>query len=126
MTVRREVTGVLVTLVAAGGVLLALQPAVGLAVLAGCGAALLLRPRARSVLAGVMTLLGVAVGVLGASRSEGPLVAAGLAVTLAAAVATVRSPRWPPPERAARSDGHRSPSSRDTWEALDRGEDPTR
>ena len=116
----------LATVVAGGLTLLVLQPALGLAVLAGCGAALLLRPRARSVLAGVMTLLGLGVVVLGASQADVPVAIAGVAVTTAAAVATVRSTRWPPPDRAARSDRHREPAPRDTWEALDRGEDPTR
>jgi hypothetical protein len=46
-------------------------------------------------------------------------------VTLAAAAAAVRSRGWPPPRRGAEPRRQREATSRDTWDALDRGEDPT-
>lgn len=126
MTVRREVTAVAVVLVVAAAVLLLREPALGLAVGAGAGAAALLRPRPRTVLAVALTLLGLGIAALGTARSDVLLVGCGAAVTAAAGLATGRSHRWPPPRRGPAGAPDRAPTARDTWDALDRGEDPTR
>lgn len=125
---RREITVVVAVLAATGLVLLVLETVLGFAVLAGVGAAVLLRPRARAALAGLVALLGlviVAIGVAGDASSSVLTVAAGAVVTVSAAFAAIRSRRWPPPRRGERMTPRREPGSRDTWDALDRGEDPT-
>ncbi len=124
MTPRREATAVLV-LVAVGALLLLLtEPATGLAALAGVGAATLVGPRARVVVAAAVCLLGLAVVWLAVARSDVVLAAGGGLVAVAGAVAAVRVRRWPGPRREA-ADPQRDLTARDTWEALDRGEDPT-
>jgi hypothetical protein len=62
---------------------------------------------------------------LGVDHAD-PLLLVGAAfLGLAAATAAVRSRRWSPPRRAGRSHPTEESSARDTWDALDRGEDPT-
>lgn len=115
-------------MVAGGLALLALEPRLGLAVLAGTGAALLLAPRPRAAMATLVALLGAAGTVLAGQRTDVPLGVAGVVVAFAAAAAAARSSRWPGPRRAGaspRPGADREPTSRDTWDALDRGEDPT-
>jgi len=121
---RREAAAVLV-LVAVGSLLLLLtEPATGLAALAGVGAATLVGPRARIVVAAAVCLLGLAVVWLGLARSDVVLAVGGALVAVAGAAAAVRVRRWPAPRReAAAPQGDLT--ARDTWEALDRGEDPT-
>jgi hypothetical protein len=119
------VTAALAVVVAGGLLLLLAEPLHGLVVLAGAGAGALLRPRARSLLSTALLLVGVGVLALAVAWSD-PLVAAGGAlVTAAATFAAVRSHRWPPPRLGAQRPSDREPTARDTWEALDRGEDPT-
>lgn len=125
MTVRREVTGVLALAVTGGALLLVAEPVLGLVVLAGAGAAALLRPRARAAVAAVVLLVGLAVLAVAWDRGSAVLAVGGVLVVTAAAVATVRSRRWPPPRRRPEPSGGGEPSARDTWDALDRGEDPT-
>ncbi len=121
-------TAVVAVLAATGLLLLVLETVLGFVVLAGVGAAVLLRPRARAGLAALMALLGlvvVAIGVTGDGSSSVLLVAAGALVTATSAFAAARSRRWPPPRRGERMTPRREPGPRDTWDALDRGEDPT-
>jgi hypothetical protein len=126
VTARHEVTAAVCLAVAGGVVLLVAEPVVGLVVLAGAGAAALLQPARRQVLAAVVLALGLGVLVLGWVRSD-PLLGIGAALAVAAAaVTTARARRWPAPRREPASGPHREPSARDTWDALDRGEDPTR
>jgi hypothetical protein len=110
---------------AAGVVLLVAEPVFGLAVLAGCGAAALLGPRWRRAAAALVALLGTVVAVVGIDRASPLLVLSGTVVAVAAAVAAVRAGRWRRPHRAPVETSAADPSSRDTWDALDRGEDPT-
>jgi hypothetical protein len=105
--------------------LLVAEPAIGLAVLAGVGAAALLRPRPRAAVAAALLLLGAVVMWLGWSRPDWLLGAGGILVTVAASAGVLRSRRWPPPRRGTGPDQPRERTARDTWDALDRGEDPT-
>ena len=108
-----------------GVVLLVAEPVFGLAVLAGSGAATLLGPRWRRAAATMVALVGIAVAVVGIDRGSSLLVVTGAVVAAAAAVAVVRAGRWRRPHRAPVETMDAEPSSRDTWDALDRGEDPT-
>ena len=112
---------------AAGGLLLLLvEPAVGLVALAGVGAALLLSPGPRRLVSGVLLLVGgVTVGAVLAGTGDRSLLPGAVLLTAAAGVAVARSGRWPPPRRGERDRATREPNDRDTWAALDRGEDPT-
>ena len=125
MTVRSEVTAVLALAVTAGALLLVAEPVLGLVVLAGAGAAALLRPRARAAVSAVVLLVGLAVLAVAWDRGSAVLAVGGVLVVAAAATATLRSRRWPPPRRGPEPSGGGEPSARDTWDALDRGEDPT-
>ena len=112
---------------AVGGLLLLVaEPGVGLVALAGVGAALLLSPGPRRLVAAVLLLVGGAttVAVLMGAGDRSLLPGAAL-LTVAAGVAVVRSGRWPPPRRGERDRATLEPTDRDTWAALDRGEDPT-
>ena len=125
---RREVAGVLGLAGLGAALLLATEPATGLVVVAAVGAASLVGPRARTVFAGAIFLLGLAVLALATSRSSLVLGAGGGLVAVAGGAGLMLVRRWPPP-RSGRRDGGpataREPTARDTWEALDRGEDPT-
>jgi hypothetical protein len=121
--------------------------ALALVALAGAGALLLVRGWARTVIATLLVL--VAAGVVAAmatlpsdygwfnysgipptvSRSAWAWTGMGAGVLLgfAAAVAALRARRWPPPRRRYESSAPSPPRpGTDPWEALDRGEDPTR
>jgi len=126
--VRREprvAVGVAGTAVVGGRLLLVAEPALGLVALAGVGAALLLTPRPRRLVSGVLLVVGGAttVAVLAGAGDRSLLPGAAL-VAVAAGVAVARSGRWPQPRRGERERGA-EPTDRDTWAALDRGEDPT-
>lgn len=112
---------------ALGGLLLLVaEPGVGLVALAGVGAALLLSPGPRRLVSGVLLLVaGVTVGAVLAGAGDRSLLPGAALLTVAAGVAVVRSGRWPPPRRGERDRSNREPTDRDTWAALDRGEDPT-
>jgi hypothetical protein len=135
----REPVATLATAALGGLLLLVVEPAVGLVALTGTGAALLLQPRPRRLVAAVLALVGTAATVVGIATGAWPLAVGAALVGGAGAVAAVRSVRWPaarrgdrdrarpqpgPPAGPAgdRSDRH---TSADTWAALDRGEDPT-
>ena len=125
---------------ALGGVLLLVaEPGVGLVALAGTGAALLLQPRPRRVMAAVLTVVGLVTAVVGVASGDWLLAAGGALLAGAGVLAAVRSDRWPAPRRGdrdrarppagAQQEGPDDPahpvSPADTWAALDRGEDPT-
>jgi len=124
----REVAGVLGLAGLGAVLLLATEPAAGLVVVAALGAASLVGPRSRTVFAGAILLLGLAVLALAISRSDLVLGTGGGLVAVAGGAGLILVRRWPPP-RSARRDGGPTPAleptARDTWEALDRGEDPT-
>ena len=123
---RREPLLVAGTAALGGLLLLVTEPGVGLVALAGVGAALLLSPGPRRLVAAVLLLVGGATTVavlMGAGDRS--LLPGSAVVTVAAAVAVARSGRWPPPRRGERDRAAREPTDRDTWAALDRGEDPT-
>ena len=122
----RVAIGVAAAAVAGGLLLLVAEPGIGLVALAGVGAALLLSPGPRRLVAAVLLLVGggtVAAVVAGAGDQS--LLPGAVLLTLAAGVALARSGRWPPPRRGERDRGAQEPTDRDTWAALDRGEDPT-
>jgi hypothetical protein len=122
----RVAVGVAVAAVVGGLLLLLAEPALGLVALAGVGAALLLTPGPRRVVSGVLLLVGaVTVGAVLAGAGDQSLLPGAALLALAAGVAVARSGRWPPPRRGERERGAREPTDRDTWAALDRGEDPT-
>ena len=131
----REPFAVLGAAVLGGGLLLVVEPAVGLVALAGTGAALLLQRRPRRAMAALLAALGAVTGVAGVTQGRWLLVVGGAMVATAGAAAAVRSARWPAPRRGDRDRGQRAPGTRgesrgrgsaaDTWAALDRGEDPT-
>jgi Tryptophan-associated transmembrane protein (Trp_oprn_chp) len=129
------VTGLAVHTVLAGT---AVAPAVrplGLAVLAGSGALLLVRGRGRTVLAVLLALLAATAAALAIrasvdDRVTGWAVAGVVLATTCALVAVtvaLRSPTWAT-ANSQRFDRPRGPGTggdRDAWAALDRGEDPT-
>jgi hypothetical protein len=112
---------------AVGGLLLLLaEPGLGLVALAGVGAALLLGPGPRRLVSGVLLLVGlVTVVAVIAGAGHRSLLPGAVLLALAAGAAVTRSGRWPPPRRGERDRSAREPTDRDTWAALDRGEDPT-
>jgi hypothetical protein len=124
--VRREPL-VVAGVAAVGGLLLLLaEPGVGLVALAGVGAAVLLAPGPRRLVSGVLLLVGgVTVGAVLAGTGDRSLLPGAVLLSAAAGVAVVRSGRWPPPRRGERDRSAPEPTDRDTWAALDRGEDPT-
>lgn len=124
---RHEVAGVLGVAGLGAVILLVAEPATGLVVVAAVGASALLGRRSRTVIAGGILLFGLGMLALGMSRSDVLLGLGGGLVALAAGAAMFLVRRWPPP-RSGRSEtgpAAREPTARDTWEALDRGEDPT-
>lgn len=135
-----------------GAAIVGWLPPLAVVGLAGAGALLATRGTARRVVGGVLLLagtgvvVGAGVGLLGVDRGAAGAAAAGwpllcLAGGLLAAAgggwALARGPAWPAMgsryERAARDPardaGRVEPDgpvdTRDTWDALDRGEDPT-
>jgi hypothetical protein len=100
--------------------------ALALVALAGAGAALLVRNRARTALGAVLLLVGAALVAVGLSPTRWAAVAGGGLVAAGALVVVLRARGWPQPrsryEAPARTT---SGSPRDAWDALDRGEDPT-
>ena len=135
----REPVATLASAALGGLLLLVVEPAVGLVALAGTGAALLLQPRPRRLVAAVLALVGIASAVVGIATGAWPLAVGAALVGGAGAVAAVRSARWPAPRRGDRDRATPAPgrpggaagdrsdraTSADTWAALDRGEDPT-
>ena len=121
--------------------------ALALVALAGAGALLLVRGRARTLIATLLVLVAAGVvATMAALPSDygwfnytgiPPAITysawawvgmgAGVLLGFAAAVAALRAPRWPQPRRRYGSAAPSRPDrGADPWEALDRGEDPTR
>jgi hypothetical protein len=115
-----------------GGDLLPWLPALALVGLAGAGAVIALRGRARQWLGVLLLVVGVVVaagGGYGLTEATGwPLActAGGLLLAAGGALTAARGRLWPSLgaryERAARPAGD-GPTA--AWDALDRGEDPT-
>jgi Tryptophan-associated transmembrane protein (Trp_oprn_chp) len=115
--------------------------AVGVAALAAAAVLPLLRGRGRRLL-GVLGLVlggfGVAAAVAGRPAQPGAwpqlAVGAGALLTACGALVLLRAPRWPqagarfepPGAGSSATPGGEAARSRDAWDALDRGEDPTR
>ncbi len=129
------VTGLAVQTALAGTAVAPAVRPVALAVLAGSGALLLVRGRARTALALLLSLLSLVACILAirAALDSGAtawaVTAAVLAVlcTLAAAAVALRSRTWSA-STSRRFDASRTAGSADgddAWTALDRGEDPT-
>ena len=100
--------------------------ALALVALAGVGAALLVRRWARTALG--VVLLGVAVATVsaGLSPTRWAALVGGVLIGLGALAIAVRAHRWPQPRRRYETPTRRPAGTpRDTWDALDRGEDPT-
>jgi hypothetical protein len=115
-----------------GTMLLPWLPALALVALAGAGALLATRGPVRAAV-GVLLMLsgcGLVAGAVARAAPGWPLVAAlgGLLIAGAGAVALARGRSWPGmgtrydrPARASRPE-----SAVELWDALDRGDDPTR
>ena len=103
--------------------------ALSLVVLAGGGALLLVRGRARPLI-GVL-LVAVAIGIvavnLGVPRSLWAWLGAsgGTLAGLGALAVVLRSSAWPEPRRRYEASAPNRGRADDPWDALDRGEDPT-
>jgi hypothetical protein len=100
--------------------------ALALVALAGAGAVLLVRNRARLVLGAVLVGVSAALLVVGVSPVRWNAVLGAVPIALGGLLVLLRARRWPQPRgrydaRPPRSAG----TPRDTWDALDRGEDPT-
>jgi len=116
----------------AGGALLPPLPALALVALAGAGALLATRGRARAAVSTLIAacglgIVGAAAYALAALDGVGPLwpavcLVGGAAVTGVGAVALRRGSGWP--ALGARYDRRPDPEP-PLWDALDRGEDPT-
>jgi hypothetical protein len=100
--------------------------ALALVALAGAGAVLLVRNRARFVLGVVLVLVAGGLVATGLSPTRWAPLTGGVLVGLGALAVTVRARRWPQPRSRFASPSPRPTGTpRDTWDALDRGEDPT-
>lgn len=123
--------------------------ALSLVALAGVAAVLLVRNRARRAVGALMAVVGVgivaaylapadALTFTGFAAGDGTAVevgrsvwawlgvAGGVVAVLAALAVTARAGRWPEPRRRFETVAPVGQRSDDPWEALDRGEDPTR
>jgi hypothetical protein len=110
-------------------------PALAIVGLAGAGALVALRGRVRVVLGVLLTGVGGAIGGLAAGAGNNPLwptvcILSGVVVALAG-MATVRcSKDWPAMgaryERSATQPERKPVTQAELWDALDRGEDPTK
>lgn len=100
--------------------------ALALVALAGAGAVLLVRNRARLVLGVALVGVAAALVAVGLSPVRWHAVLGAVPVALGGLLVVLRARRWPQPRgrydtRPSRTTG----TPRDTWDALDRGEDPT-
>jgi hypothetical protein len=100
--------------------------ALALVALAGAGAILLVRTWARVTLAAVLVAVAVGLVATGLTPTRWAPLVGGVLVGLGAAGVIVRARHWPQPRsRYDAPAGARAAAPRDTWDALDRGEDPT-
>jgi len=108
----------------------AVLSALGVVALAGAGALLATRGRGRTVV-GVL-LAGIGLGIVAGAVPGLPAgwpalcAAGGLAVAAAGAFAVARGHGWPHMGTRYERAASRTDPDRDLWEALDRGEDPTK
>ena len=100
--------------------------ALALVALAGAGATLLVRTWARVTLAVVLVVVAVGLVATGLTPTRWAPLAGGVLVGIGATVVILRARHWPQPRsRYDAPAGARTAAPRDTWDALDRGEDPT-
>jgi hypothetical protein len=100
--------------------------ALALVALAGAAAILLVRSWARTALGVVLVVVAVALAVAGLSPTRWAALTGGVLVALGALAVVARARRWPQPRRRFEAPTRRPTGTpRDTWDALDRGEDPT-
>ncbi len=100
--------------------------ALALVALAGAGAILLVRTWARVTLAVVLAAVAVGLVATGLTPTRWAPLAGGVLVGLGAAAVILRARHWPQPRsRYDAPAAARTAAPRDTWDALDRGEDPT-
>jgi hypothetical protein len=94
--------------------------------LAGAGATLLVRTWARVTLAVVLAAVAVGLVATGLTPTRWALLVGGVLVGLGAVAVIFRARHWPQPRsRYDAPTGARPAAPRDSWDALDRGEDPT-
>jgi hypothetical protein len=102
--------------------------ATALALVAGAGAAAVLAAQGwtRRLVGGLLTVLGGAAVALGVTTPSWPATAGGLLVVVGGGWVVWRGPRWT--RMSARYDRQTAvtDSPHALWDALDRGEDPTR
>ncbi len=104
----------------------AASTALALVALAGAGAILLVRNWARTVLGVVLAGVAAALVAAGLSPTRWAALIGGVLVALGAVAVVALARRWPQPRRRFEPPARRtSGAPRDTWDALDRGEDPT-
>jgi hypothetical protein len=100
--------------------------ALALVALAGAGAALLVGRWARTAIGVVLLGVAVATSLAGLSPTRWAALTGGVLIGLGALAVVVRAHRWPQPRRRYETPTRRPGGTpRDTWDALDRGEDPT-
>ena len=107
-------------------------PALAIVALAGSGALVALRGRLRAILGVVQILIGVAIAVL-ALRSTpwaAVCVVGGLVIALTGVATVANYKAWPAMgaryERPAAKPERKPVTQAELWDALDRGEDPTK
>ena len=100
--------------------------ALPLVALAGAGPIQLVRTWARVTLAVVLAAVGLGLVATGLTPTRWAPLAGGVLVGLGAIAVIIRARHWPQPRsRYDAPAGARTAAPRDTWDALDRGEDPT-
>ena len=117
-----------------GGELLPWLPALAWVALAGAGALVATRGRARRAVGALLVLVGAVMAAgagWGAAQPAAALawpvlgVAGAVAVAAAGTLAVARGRRWPVLGARYERPAHRPPVADRLWDALDRGEDPT-
>jgi hypothetical protein len=110
-------------------------PALAIVALAGAGALVALRGRLRAILGVLLTGLGGGIGGLAASPGNSPLwptlcILSGLVIALAGMATVKWQGNWPAMgaryERPAAQPERQPVTQAELWDALDRGEDPTK
>jgi len=107
-------------------------PALAIVALAGSGALVALRGRLRAMLGVVQILIGGAIALLALKSTlwAAVCVAGGLVIALAGVATLVNYKAWPAMgaryERPAAKPERKPVTQAELWDALDRGEDPTK
>lgn len=100
--------------------------ALALVGLAGAGATLLLRNRARIVLAAVLVAVAAALVAAGLGPLRWAALVGGVLIAVGAVTTVLLARGWPQPRSRYDPPASRlADNPRATWDALDRGEDPT-